>query len=106
MSLIEKQKKLYNVKHKSDAYAGDSEPSKVLIKTEIEEDEAAAAGEDIFIDCATFIGSSDLKIESAEPAEARVKAIKRRKEAEVNNEEHQKLLDEFRIVLKKRKEKK
>lgn len=104
MSLIEKQKKLYKFFHQS-SQSEHTESQKVTIKTELEEtgDETA---EDVFIDCSTFISNSDLKLEETElPVRSR-KASKRQKELEVNNEEHQKLLDEFRVVLKKRKDKK
>lgn len=104
MSLIKKQKKLYKFFHQS-SQSEHTESQKVTIKTELEEtgDETA---EDVFIDCSTFISNSDLKLEETElPVRSR-KASKRQKELEVNNEEHQKLLDEFRVVLKKRKDKK
>jgi hypothetical protein len=105
MSLISKQKKLYSVGGAAKFITETShseETPKVPIKTEVQDDYE----EDIFIDCTTFMGSSDLKIEESivTPMNAAV-TRKMRKQPEVNNDEHHKLLEEFRAVLHKRKDK-
>jgi hypothetical protein len=110
-SLIEKQSKLYSCRTKffNEAYNPDLtifEPHKKPIKTELEEDDEDAIPEDVFIDCTTFIGSSNMKIEDTDlPFGTMTKRGRKKKEVEVNDEEHEKLLEEFKQVLKKRKEK-
>lgn len=103
MSLIGKQKKLYSVgsaaKFVTETFLPE-ETQKVSIKTEVED----SYEEDIFIDCTTFMGGSDLKIED-NFGSLSTTTRKLRKQPEVNNEEHHKLLEEFRAVLHKRKDK-
>ena len=101
-SLIIKQKKLYSQQLRSEKVITDEDP-KVTIKTELDDSNYE---ENIFIDCTTFISSSDLKIEeTAETSISQTTTRKLRKQPEVNNEEHQKLLEEFRLVLHNRKDK-
>lgn len=105
-SLIEKQKRLYNIGAKLNIKNLDAS-SQFPIKTELadEEDEPQ---EDFFIDCTTLI-TDDLKQEVPEATLGRrksAKTTKKKKEVEINDEEHQKLLDEFKVVLKEKKDKK
>lgn len=106
MSLVEKQRKLYQLFHRPVEYDLD-ESLKVAIKTEKEDSvDLDEDVNDIFIDCTPSIFiSGDLKLESSGSASEKRKSLKR-KTVEINNEEHQRLLEEFRVVLKQRKDKK
>lgn len=96
---------MYNLRAKNrEASSELDETSKVLIKTEIEEDYSVP--EDIFVDCTTLLSSNDLKVEVTEPLVPRTRTAKKKKESEFNDEEHRKLLDEFKAVLKQRRDKK
>ncbi|CRK93016.1 CLUMA_CG006469, isoform A [Clunio marinus] len=103
-SLVEKQNKLYRAGEKCGyliSYPELTTSPKITIKAEIEDE---LNNEDIFIDCPTFIGNNELKVENFDYYDDK-KIHKKRKEIEVNNEEHQKLLEEFKIELKKNKDK-
>lgn len=76
---------------------------KALIKTEMEDD--LSISEDIFVDCTTLLSCNYLKLETQEQNAGKRRPSKRRNKSEANDEEHQKLLAEFRTVLKKRKDK-
>jgi hypothetical protein len=105
LSLIAKQRKLYNFgsssKFISEELDHEEAPKVVTIKTEVEDSYEV---DDIFIDCTTFMNSSDLKVEESE-ANVTLPRRRQRKQPEVNDEEHQKLLEEFKAVLHKRKDK-
>ena len=97
LSLIEKQNKLYNFSSES----LNLDLHKSFIKTETENDFSIL--EDIFVDCTTLLSKNDLKLESQEP-EFAIKSKKRK--AEFNDDEQEKLLAEFKAILKSRKDKK
>lgn len=107
MSLVEKQRKLYRFFQQADDFDLD-EPLKVAIKKEKEDSvDLDDDVNDIFIDCTPSIFvSGDLKLETSGHLVEKRKSAKRKKSVEINNEEHQRLLEEFRVVLKHRKDKK
>lgn len=101
--MIEKQRRLYRIGGKFDIPDLLIDPPKVTIKTEL--DDNCMDGEDVFVDCAPFITINDLKREAYEKPPKKKKYKKKRAD-EVTSDEHQKLFNEFKQVLRQDKSKK